>query len=59
MIRAEVRAWRYDGISTVLELILGGEAIKESITVGRLVRTAGAAVVLSAGGGVNRLARRE
>ena len=59
MIRAEVSAWWYVGISTVLELILGGEAIKESITVGRLVRTAGAAVVLSAGGGVKRLARRE
>lgn len=56
---AEVKAWRYDGISTVLELMLGGEAIRESITVGRFVKTAGAAVVLSAGGGVKRLARRE
>jgi hypothetical protein len=43
----------------VLELILGGEAMSESMTVGRLVKTAGAAVVLSAGGGVKRLARSE
>lgn len=46
-------------MSTVLELIFGGEAIRESMTVGRFVKTAGAAVVLSAGGGVNRLASRE
>lgn len=59
LIRADVKAWRYDGISTVLELIFGGEAIKESMTVGRFVKTAGAAVVLSAGGGVKRLARSE
>jgi len=39
--------------------MFGGEAIRESMTVGRFVNTAGAAVVLSAGGGVNRLARRE
>ena len=43
----------------MLELIFGGEAIRESMTVGRLVKTAGAAVVLSAGGGVNKLASRE
>ena len=43
----------------MLELMLGGEAIKESMTVGRFVKTAGAAVVLSAGGGVKRLASRE
>jgi hypothetical protein len=45
-------------MSTVLELMLGGEAMSESMTVGRLVMTAGMAVVLSAGGGVKRLANR-
>lgn len=57
--RADVNAWRYDGISTVLELIFGGEAMSESMTVGKFVKTAGAAVVLSAGGGVKRLASNE